>query len=118
MTDPTPLPPAIVRGRIQELRIYEVTLEELDLLERGSPDSAMLNLAIFFGTAAISLTLALVTTTPPQQVFIVFVVIATVAAAAALILAVIWWRSRVSVRAVATRIRNRLPPQEGERLED
>ena len=118
MTDPTPLLPAIVRGQIQELRIYEVTLEELDLLERGSPDSALLNLAIFFGTAAISLALALATTTAPQQVFIVFVVIATVAAAAALTLGVIWWRSRVSVRAVTTRIRKRLPPREGERLED
>lgn len=52
MTPPTPdtgeKPLRIVRGRVDEVRVYEVTDAELERLEKGSPESLNFNAGIFF----------------------------------------------------------------------
>ncbi len=46
--------PAIRRARIDNLTIYEISDAELNILERGSPDSIYLNVAIALISSAIS----------------------------------------------------------------
>ena len=54
--------PAIRRARIDRLNIYEISETELQMLERGSPESLFLNFAIFLLSSASSLLVALLTT--------------------------------------------------------
>jgi hypothetical protein len=111
---PRELSPAIHRARLVSLTIYEVSEEELTLLEQGSPDSLLLNLAIFFLSTFTSFLLALKTTRiPDDRTFNVFVIVTAVAGAAGLVLAVLWWRSRRTTRRVVRTIRARLLPIEG-----
>ncbi len=58
--------PAVRRARIGRLNIYEVSDSELQLLERGSPESLYLNFAIFLLSAALSFLTALFTTEIPS----------------------------------------------------
>lgn len=54
--------PAVRRARIERLDIYEISETELQILERGSPDSILLNFAIFLVSIAVSFLVALLTT--------------------------------------------------------
>ena len=104
--------PEVRRGRLDILTIYEVSDSELDILERGSPDSLYLNFAIFLLSSAVSFTIAIFTTTPSSSVvstiFIVFTIIGYLAGA---FLALLWWRSRSSVSRCVKVIKARLPPE-------
>ncbi len=106
-----PFLPEIRRARYDRLTIYEVEESELTILERGSPDSIYLNLAIALLSAAVSLTATLTTTAVPSQTFVVMVVITVVGYVVGTVLAVLWWRSRTSVSTCVSTIRNRLVPE-------
>ncbi len=56
------LDPAIHRVRLDKLRIFEISEAELEALERGSPDSIFLNLAIAVLSVAISFSVTIATT--------------------------------------------------------
>lgn len=106
------LPPAIRRGRIEQLTIYEVSESELDTLERGSPVAIHLNFAIFLISAALSFITALLTTTiASERTFQTFVSVTVVFSILGLFLLALWSRNRVSIREVARRIRARVPPE-------
>ena len=110
--DPAPLVPAIRRARLDKLSIFEVSESELETLERGSPDSLFLNLAIFVLSVAISFSTALGTTTiTSDRVFNVFVIVTVIGYIAGVTFGLLWWRSHKSVKSVAKKIRNRLPPE-------
>lgn len=104
--------PAIRRARFDQLTIFEISESELELLERGSPDSLLLSFAIALLSAAISLTAALLTATVEStRVFAVLVLITIVGYVAGIVLISLWWRTHRSVRSVVAVIRSRLPPE-------
>ena len=110
--DPAPLGPAIHRARLDKLSIFEISESELETLERGSPDSLFLNLAIFVLSVAISFSITLGTTTIVSvRIFCVFVIVTVVGYIAGATFGLLWWRSHRSIRTVAKQIRNRLPPE-------
>jgi hypothetical protein len=104
--------PEIRRARVERLTIYEVSESELDILEKGSPDSIYLNVAIALLSAAVSLTATLLTSkVESSAAFVVFVVITVVGFVGGLVLLLLWSRSRKSVASCARTVRNRLPPE-------
>ena len=107
-----PLDPAIHRVPLDKLVIFEITEAELESLERGSPESLYLNLAVAVLSTAISFSVSLATTTIESiRTFCVFVVIAVVGYLAGLTLGLLWWQSRRSLKKVAREIRRRNVPE-------
>ena len=102
----------IRRARLGRLTVYDVTETELEILERGAPDSIFLNIAIFLLSSAISLAVALLTTeTKSPYVFLAFVSFIFIGFIAGGVLLILWGRGRVSVSSCAKIIRGRLPPE-------
>jgi hypothetical protein len=103
--------PEIRRARIGQLTIFDVTESELDIVEKGSPDSIYLNFAIFLLSTAISLTVVLLTTViNSNRVLMVFVVCIVVGYSGGALLLLLWCRSRNSVTDCIRAIRKRQPP--------
>lgn len=111
-TNPSPLAPAIHRARLDRLAIFEVSESELETLERGSPSSLFLNLAIFVVSVAISFSISLATTTiNSDRTHAVFVIVTVIGYLAAFTFFLLWWKTYSSAKSVAQQIRNRLPPE-------
>ncbi|MEX0718104.1 MAG: hypothetical protein WD066_16040 [Planctomycetaceae bacterium] len=112
------LDPAIQRVRLDKLRIFEISEAELEALERGSPESLFLNLAIAVLSVAVSFSVALATTRIDEdRTFAVFVIVAVVGYVSGTTFGLLWFVSRRSLRRVSADIRSRIPP-EGIQLED
>ncbi len=110
--------PAMRRARLGTLTIYEISEVELEVIERGSPESIFLNFAIFLLSAAISFSVALATTTiSSDRTFLVFVVITVIGYLAGFLLLIIWWRSHRSTKTITQTIRKRLSA-EGEQIQE
>jgi hypothetical protein len=108
-TGSTPLDPAIHRGRLDSLRIYEISEAELEALERGSPESVFLNLGLTVLSVATSFSITLATTKiDSNRTFTVFVVLVAVGYLAGLTFGILWWVSRRSLTSTAAKIRARL----------
>jgi len=106
------LDPAIHRVRLDKLRIFEITDAELEALERGSPESVFLNLAIAVLSIAVSLSVSLATTNiENDRTFCVFVIVTSVGYVAGVTLGLLWFISRRSLRNVSAEIRSRIPPE-------
>jgi hypothetical protein len=106
--------PAIRRGRVDSLTIYEITDYELGLLAAGSPVPLYLNFSIFLLTVGISALLALLTTTfPSPTARVVAIVLTVVGSVGGVFLVLLWRRSRTSVGDILKRIRDRVPPEGG-----
>ena len=68
--------PEIRRGRYNRLTIYEVEAAELELIERGGPDSLLLNFAVALLSVAVSLAATLATSSiDSDRVFQFFCVV-------------------------------------------
>jgi hypothetical protein len=108
----TPLDPALHRVRLDSLRIFEISEAELDALERGSPESLFLNLALAVLSIAISFSVALATTKVDSiRTFTVFVVVVVVGYLAGITFGVLWLMSRRSLKSTAAKIRARIPSE-------
>ncbi|MBA3314439.1 MAG: hypothetical protein M3552_00630 [Planctomycetota bacterium] len=108
----TQLDPAIYRVRLDSLRIFEISEAELEALERGSPESIFLNMALAVLSMAISFSVSLATTKiESDRTFTVFVVITVFGYGAGVILGVLWLLSRRSLRSVSSQIRSRIPSE-------
>ncbi len=106
------LDPAIHRVRLDKLTIFEITEAELEALERGSPESLYLNLAIAALSIAASFLIALLTTKIEDvRTFCVFVIVCGLGFIAGITLGLLWWQSRRSLKNVARDIRSRMPPE-------
>lgn len=106
------LDPAIRRGRLPSIDIYEVTASELEVLERGSPDSIYLNLSIASLSTGISFFVSLLTATIANLfLFCAFLVICLVCLLAGVTYLLLWWKSANSLQEVVREIRSRLPPK-------
>jgi hypothetical protein len=103
--------PIIRRARYQRLTIYEVEESELQILETGSPDSILLNIAIALFTFAATLTVTLFTATFASNAVETALISATIVGyVAGGILVSIWFRTRSAVSKCVKAIRDRLPP--------
>lgn len=111
-TPKQPLAPAIHRIPLDKLTIFEVTEAELEALERGSPESVYLNLAVGVSSIAVSFSIALATTDIQSlKTFCFFVIVTVVGYLSALTFGLLWWQSRRSLRTVAQEIRRRRTPE-------
>ena len=114
MTDDArhPLDPAIHRVRLDKITIFDITEAELDALERGSPESLFLNLAVGVLSVATSFSVALTTTSIESvKTYTVFVIVTVVGYLAGLTFGLLWWQSHRSLKSVASEIRKRRAPE-------
>lgn len=100
--------PKILRGKVDSLTLYEITDAELDALERGSPSSTYLNLAILCLSVGISFLISILTTDISDRVFIGFFIVAAVGLCVGAVLFVIWWRMGSELSGVCRKIRERV----------
>ena len=106
---------AILRAKIDTLTIYEISEEESLTIERGSPDSIYLTIAIALLSFALAIFCSLlVTEIKSTVVMIVYVLIVIVGFVIGVILLILWKRTESSVSACVNVIRKRLPPPGGE----
>jgi len=104
--------PAVRRARIERLDIYEISETELQILERGSPESILLNFAIFLVSIAVSFLIALLTTEiQSSRTFTVFVIVAVVGFVIGAVLLALWIWYRRSTATIFDQIRRRMPPE-------
>ena len=104
--------PAVRRARIERLDIYEISETELQILERGSPDSIFLNFSIFLISIAASFLIALLTTEiQSSRVFTVFVIVAVIGFIVGVVLLAFWAWYRRSTTTMFQQIRRRMPPE-------
>jgi hypothetical protein len=110
----TVIEPRIVRARLDTLNVYEISENELESLERGGPESLLLNFAIFFLSTAIALTVALMLSSveiKSNRVFTVLVVVCVISWAASVVLGGLWISSYRSKKSTIRIIKKRLPPE-------
>lgn len=100
----------IRRAKVDSLCIYEVTEEELDELEKGSPDSLYLLFSIFFLTEATTFLIVLLTVqiASTSKSFVIFGLLTIVGFALGIVLLVLWLRGYLSSTSVVKKIRHRL----------
>ena len=110
-----PLPETrIVRARLDTLNVYEISENELESLERGGPESLLLNFAIFFLSNAISLTVPLMMSDvdiKSNRVFIVLVVVCVISWITSIVLGALWLNGYRSKKSVIRIIKKRLPAE-------
>lgn len=102
-------PPRIRRGRVDSFALFEVTEQELDILERGSPSALQLNFSIALLSVAASFLITLFTQELTGKTYDVFVMVAVVGFVVGVYLMLTWARHRASVSETIKRIRGRLP---------
>lgn len=100
----------VKRARYDSLELFDVSENELTIIERGSPSSTYLNFAIFLLSIAISFltTLLTVDLKENQTLFIVFTVICVLGFMVGLFLIIIWYRSKNEFDEVLKKIRDRM----------
>ena len=99
----------IRRGRFDSLVLYEITDDELILLEKGSPSSTFLNFSIFFFTMGLSFLISLLASTNlDDRTFLIFLVSSMLGLSLGGLLLVYWLRSGREVVGVCKKIRKRL----------
>lgn len=107
-----PLDPTIRRVPLGTLQVYEITEDELEALERATPESLYLNLAIFTGSVFLSFVVSLSTTTISGTATLVFFWVVTVCTfLSAVTFSLLWKQATRSANSVARRIRGRVPPE-------
>jgi hypothetical protein len=108
-------PLRVRRGRVASVDIYEIKDSELDILEKGSPADLQLNFAIFLLSLAFSGICTLVTATfSNNKTETIFVVVTIISILLGVYLLISWWRNRTSLKEVADKIRQRIPPDVAE----
>jgi hypothetical protein len=112
LEDPARRSPAILRGVVESVSLYEVTADELEILGKGSPDSTHLNFSIGLLSIGLSFLVAVLTTSIGSgALFTAFTLIAIVGFVLGVYFFVLWWRSRRPISDVVNRIKKRLPPR-------
>lgn len=94
-------------GRYDSLNLYEVTEEELNILEEGE-NSLELNFAVALGSAALSLIVSLCTTTMGMFVKGIFIICTIAFVLFGLYFVFKWIRNRGRVKSIFFKIRDRL----------
>ena len=105
----------VKRGKYDSLTIYEVTVEELDILENGSSNTLLLNLSISFWSICVSFFIALISSTWKLEgegnnlmTFIIFLGLCLTTGIAALICTLLWWKTEDNFKKIIKKIKERL----------
>lgn len=111
------LPPTIHWVPLGKLTVYHITEHELDLLERGTPESTYFGFGVFLLTTGISFLASLLTTDIKSiWLFNVFTVIASVGILGGILLLIVWMRFQRSAKRITKIIRDRKPPEGQQQL--
>lgn len=101
--------PLIMRGKVDSLRIYEVTDYELSILENGSPNSIIFNIAIALLSTSITIFITLLTTNADNEVNSnILIILMIVSFIVGLVLLLIWVTSNNKVGKVFKKIKSRI----------
>ena len=107
----------IVRGRVDSLSLYEITDNELGILEKGSPNSIYLNFGIFLASIGMSFLIALLTVeVQSTKVFTIFVVLCCIGILGGSFLIFLWYRMKGEVSDVVAKIKKRIAEQDSNEL--
>ena len=98
----------VTRGRFDSLRIYDVTEDELERIETGTPDSLNLTFATFLLSVALTCLTTLLTTTYSTKVFVLYLLLSIVGFLLGSFLLVKWWLLRKDRKAIFKKIRDRI----------
>lgn len=117
-TSENSLSPVIRRAKFDTLTIYEISEEELLIIEKGSPDSIYLTISIALISFAMAIFCSLlVTDIKSSIVMTLYIVIVVVGFVVGGIMLLLWNKSKDSVSVCVANIRRRLPPPDGELVE-
>lgn len=117
-TSENSLSPVIRRAKFDTLTIYEISEEELLIIEKGSPDSIYLTISIALISFAMAIFCSLlVTDIKSSIVMTLYIVIVVVGFVVGGIMLLLWNKSKDSVSICVANIRRRLPPPDGELVE-
>lgn len=100
-------PLKVTRGKFDSISLYEVTEEELSILESGE-NSVELNFAIALFSAMLTLVISLITTTMSDLVKGIFIVCSVFAFIFGFYFVVKWKRNKGKVKSTFDKIRSRL----------
>lgn len=99
----------VQRGKYDSLNLYEVTEDELTILEKGSPTSDYLNFAIALLSIAASFLITLLTVKiESNRIFCFFTISCIVGFTLGLFLLKLWFRNRNDFKNVIKKIKGRL----------
>ena len=103
----------IFRGKVDSLTLYEITDHELNVLEKGSPNSIYLNFSIFLLSVGLSFLVALLSADiPSERTYVTFLIFCLVGVFLGAFLLVLWCRMKSEVTSVVSRIRERITSHE------
>ena len=101
--------PVIKRGKVDSLTLYEVTENELELLENGSPSSLYLNFSIFLLSTSITTLSSLFTCDFKNEMCkTTFIVVTVVGIILGIFLLLLWNRTRTSIKENIKKIKGRV----------
>jgi hypothetical protein len=101
--------PRIRHAIVDSLCIFEVTEDELTILEHGSPQSTLLAISIALISIAISFLITILTTTIKEdRTYNFFLFTTIICFSGGIILLIIWWFMNRGSTPVIKKIRNRL----------
>lgn len=102
----------VKRGMVDSINIYEITENELEILESATPTGILFDIGLVCLSSSIALTVSVMTTTiDSERVFNSFLIFIIVGYLAFLTLTVIWYITRKSVKDTTKKIRNRMNPE-------
>lgn len=109
MSDLAETKPFLVnRCSVDSITLFEITEQELELLEQGSPSSTLLNFAIFSLSTGLAFLITLWTVkVDDQRTFVTFVVLAVLGLFSGIVLLVVWRKMSKSTASVVEKIKNR-----------
>ena len=103
-------PPTIVYVPIGTLMVYHITEQELDLIERGAPESTYFGFAVFLLSTGFSFLIALLTAgIQSQRLFNIFLIVTLFGLVGGLLLFIVWLRLQRSTVSITKVIRSRKP---------
>jgi hypothetical protein len=106
------LAPAIQWVPLGTLTVYHITEQELDQLEKGSPESTYFGFAIFLLSMGVSFLVSLLTTAITSiWLFTIFLVVTFVGILGGILLIIVWSRYQRSTIRITKVIRGRKPPE-------
>lgn len=101
----------INRGKLGSISLYEVTEDEFNTLERGSPSSTYLNFSIALLSIGTSFFISIFSTKIDEiKTYVVFWVVALITTIVGIVLFFVWRQSNKVTENVTQRIKNRLSP--------
>lgn len=95
------------RAKYDSITLYEISEEELDIVERGSPSSNYLNFALVLLTIFVSFLISLLLNNIQGKKFTFFLIVTVITAVVGVILLILWLLSYKSSKRVFSKIRSR-----------